>query len=474
MILPESFLSYTRHLMGDELFDTFINAFEEDTPVSIRINPFKCNVETTEVPLMNERVAWCENGIYLSKRPNFTFDPLFHAGLYYVQEASSMFLTQIILQYVENPVMMLDLCAAPGGKSTVARSSLPSGSLLFCNEPSRQRANILSENIQKFGHPDTIVTNNYPADYVKSRLKFDVILVDVPCSGEGMFRKDESAIGEWSVNNVEQCRRLQREIIADAWACLNTDGLLIYSTCTFNSKENEENIAWITSEFNAEILPIKIKDCWGITGSLVDNNNIYRFIPGKVKGEGLFIALIRKKDETATYNDYKSKARVRKRDKTSYNGNLTINKNWILNKDDYTFMQHKDYIMAIPQRWKDIYDIANEKLQVLDAGVTLGKIKGKDIVPAHSLALSVALNKEEFNSVELNYKDAVNYLRKEAIQLPQNTAVGHVLMTYKGIPIGFAKNIGNRANNLYPQEWKIKSTHVPDNNENIISLCNNI
>ena len=293
--LPEDFRTYTQALMGEKLYQRLEHAIlEEEAPTSIRINPFKCKDAD------GEPIPWCpENGRYLSTRPGFTFDPLLHAGLYYVQEASSMFVDMAIRQYVKEPVMMLDLCAAPGGKSTAVRAALPEGSLLFSNEPMRTRSQILAENVQKFGHPDMIVTNNYPRDYKKSKLQFDVILTDVPCSGEGMFRKDEGAIGEWSTQNVNNCWQLQREIVSDIWNCLKPGGILIYSTCTFNAHEDEENVEWICEELGTEVMALEgVEDAWNITSNLTGTDfPVYRFIPGVSRGEGLFMAILKKEGE---------------------------------------------------------------------------------------------------------------------------------------------------------------------------------
>ena len=218
--------------MGEERFNSYMEAFNEEAPTSIRLNTGAMNTGARP----QHQVPWCKEGFYLEGRPQFTFDPLFHAGCYYVQEAASMFVTHVLRQFIHEPVAMLDLCAAPGGKSTAARSVLPGESVLVSNEPIPTRAQILLENITKWGWSDCIVTNNYPRDFRQAKTKFDVILCDVPCSGEGMFRKDPATIGEWSLQNVEKCWRLQREIVADAWECLNPDGILIYSTCTFNTK----------------------------------------------------------------------------------------------------------------------------------------------------------------------------------------------------------------------------------------------
>jgi 16S rRNA C967 or C1407 C5-methylase (RsmB/RsmF family)/NOL1/NOP2/fmu family ribosome biogenesis protein len=470
MNLPEEFLQYTRTLMGEELFSRLTCGLATEPPVSIRLNPYKCSAAKADIPCEEESVPWCDTGLYLKERPNFTFDPLLHAGLYYVQEASSMFLHHVLKQFITEPVTMLDLCAAPGGKSTVARAALPEGSLLISNEPMRTRAQILSENIQKFGHPDVIVTNNYPADYKKTKLQFDVILTDVPCSGEGMFRKDEGAVAEWSAQNVDNCWRKQREIVSDIWECLKPGGLLIYSTCTFNAKEDEENVAWIASELGAEVLPVNISEEWNITGALIDGHPVYRFLPGKTKGEGLFMAVLRKHGEAP---DLYAKDKGKKNKERNKQQKISIKPNpaWIRNHEQYEIKEQKDSsFIAISKEFSHTYDIISNSLKVIHAGIKLGELKGKDIIPDQSLALSIMLNPEAFPCAELTYLQAISYLRKEAVTLPQGTPTGFVLMTYKGIPLGFEKNIGNRANNLYPAEWKIKSTHIPDGKNEIIKI----
>ena len=307
--------------------------------------------------------------------------------------------------------LALDLCAAPGGKSTALCSVLPDDCVLISTEPMGNRAQILLENVTKWGGPNHIVTNNYPRDFRKAKLKFfdkrsgtagfDLILCDVPCSGEGMFRKDPNAISEWSAQNVEKCWQLQREIVADAWECLNPGGLLIYSTCTYNTKENEENIRWILDTYDAQVLDIPVDPSWNITGSLLQgfNEPVYRFIPGITRGEGLFVCALRKntrKDEGGRTKEISS---------------------------------------------ADI--IKNKNLKVLDPGILL---------PPSSLLPP---------KVDVDYATALKYLRGEALVLPADTPRGIVTITYQGQPLGPAKNIGNRANNLYPKPWRIKTTHLP-------------
>lgn len=456
MTLPEDFTRYTQSLMGEQLFARLSQALTEEPPVSIRINPFK----TCGLPTGAGRVPWCADGVYLPVRPAFTFDPLMHAGAYYVQEAASMFVDRVLRQHVDGPVLMLDMCAAPGGKSTAARAALPEGSVLVANEPMAQRANILSENIQKFGHPDVIVTNNFPADYRKAGVTFDVVLTDVPCSGEGMFRKDAGAIGEWSTQNVESCQRLQREIVADAWQCLRPGGLLIYSTCTFNAHEDEENALWIAEELGGEPLTADTDGAWGITGSLVVGVDlpVYRFIPGRTRGEGLFMCAFRKPGE---YTETKKKEKRRERKGAKAQPVPKVDRSWLNAPDDFETTVCGDKIVAIPRRWADFYR-QMQGLRILHAGVTLGQAKGRDIQPSQSLALSTALNPTAFPTVALDRQQALCYLRKEAVTLPADTPRGHVIVTHQGFPLGFVKNIGNRANNLYPAEWKIRSTHIAE------------
>ena len=411
--LPAVFTEKTRLLMGEERFERYLQSFEEEPPVSIRLNPMKASPNPSKgrgvQVLDGERVPWCRHAYYLKKRPNFTMDPLFHAGCYYVQEASSMFLDEVLRQYspllLEGSGEALDMCAAPGGKSTLLRSALPKDCVLYSNEPIRNRANILLENVTKWGYENHLVTNNYPKDYRKSKLTFDLILCDVPCSGEGMFRKDEATIREWSEQNVEKCWQLQRDIVDDAWACLNAGGLLIYSTCTFNTKENEENIRYFLEQYeDMEVVPIAIQPEWNITGSLLEgfHEPVYRFIPGISKGEGLFMCVLRK-----SLPPTPSKRRGRQ-----------------------------------------------EALNILTS-------------PLRHQTSALSHHTSDIK-VDLDYKSAISYLRGEALVLPEDTPRGEVTVCFQGHPLGPMKNIGSRANNLYPKEWRIRTTHIPNEYEAIL------
>ena len=423
MNLPSDFVIRTRRLMGDADFSALEEALEKETPVSIRINQDKC----TSVPVDSTPVPWCPEGYYLSGRPAFTFDPLFHAGCYYVQEASSMFLAQALRQYVQKPVVMLDLCAAPGGKSTLARSVLPEGSLLVANEVMRNRSQVLAENLVKWGNPEVMVTNNDPADFTELGPLFDVILTDVPCSGEGMFRKDEVAVQEWSIANVDTCWQRQRRILRDIWPCLKTGGLLVYSTCTYNREENEDNVAWIAQELGAEVLPLEVKPEWHITGNLTEHTfPVYRFLPHKTTGEGLFLAVLRKTSE-----EDRECARVKPAGKSPKKGK-----------------GGKTPVLQVPR-----------EMQTWIHGAEGYEFRVEEI---EAVAMSTAFRKEAFPTAELTYEQAVAYLRKEAVTLSPEVSKGYVVLAYRGQALGFAKNIGNRANNLYPQEWRIRSGYLPE------------
>ena len=458
------FMTRTRQLLGENEWNLFAGALQEEPPASVRMNPRKGGLS----PEGASPVPWCRDGFYLSARPAFTFDPLFHAGCYYVQEASSMILDQVLRQYVTSPSIMLDLCAAPGGKSTLARTALPEGSLLVANEVMRGRSQVLAENMVKWGHPDVLVTQNDPADFTELGSLFDVILADVPCSGEGMFRKDETAVSEWSTDNVRLCWQRQRSILSAIWPCLKTGGILIYSTCTYNREENEDNVAWIAEELGAEVLPVETDDGWGITGNLAGYDfPACRFLPHRTVGEGLFMAVLRKTSDDGEAETGGRKRNRQNKDKGKKGGRnpLKISRemeNWLLNPERYALMVDGEEAVAFPGAFLDLYELFKSRLKVLHAGIILGEWKGKDWQPGHSLAMNVECNGTAFPQAELTYEQAVAYLRKEAVALFPDTPRGYVLVTYHGRPLGFVKNIGNRANNLYPQEWRIRSGYLPE------------
>jgi 16S rRNA C967 or C1407 C5-methylase (RsmB/RsmF family)/NOL1/NOP2/fmu family ribosome biogenesis protein len=440
MNLPESFVSRTKNLLGDE-FQELEKALEGPVPTSIRVN------DKMDYLPSDEKVAWCEKGYYLKERPLFTADPLFHAGVYYVQEASSMFLYQAVKQHFANAMTVLDLCAAPGGKSTLLTQALPENSLLVSNEIVRSRAYILAENLIKWGNPNNVVTNNDPKDFKGLPGFFDAVVVDAPCSGEGMFRKDEGAIREWSDYNVTVCAARQREILSSVWDTLKTDGILVYSTCTFNREENEENVQWICNELGADLLRI---DLYGNSDITVTDYG-YRFYPHKTKGEGFFLTVLRK--NVFIRSSQKNKKDDKKNIKfvtKSYVPTFLLKdvERWvILPEDNLTKAYDKD-------RLND-YMLIKKQLKIMHSGILLGETKGNDFIPSVNIALSKTRSRENIETVDVDYRTAISFLRKEAITLPDSKK-GYVLISFEGQALGWVKNLGNRTNNLYPQEWRIR------------------
>ncbi|MBR4389798.1 MAG: hypothetical protein IKT00_11540 [Prevotella sp.] len=461
MMLPDAFCKRTRALLGDERWSVMERALGDEPTVSVRTNPWKsagcCHHDDWQIDGM---VPWCSDGLYLKERPVFTFDPLFHTGAYYVQEASSMFVSHVVRQLTQPirdiSLTVLDMCAAPGGKSTAILGALPHGSILFANEPIRLRANILAENLSKFGYPNVVVTNNYPKDYERSGLTFDIVLCDVPCSGEGMFRKDAVAIEEWSEEHVKRCSHLQREIVESAWKVLRPGGFLIYSTCTFNREENEDNVQWMVDELGAEPWPIEHDGEWGIQGSMTDDyaGPCYRFLPGFIRGEGLFMAVLRKKPSTEEgHKDHKA---TKKTIKLSKEEQELLSWMYVIrNENGWALKMVNNVYSAIRCDWMYETDVALKHLRVLQAGVPLAMKKGKELKPDHRWTLSIARKPGVFPKIPLQYTQAIHYLRGESLVL-NDAPMGYLLVCYQGETLGFVKNIGNRANNLYPAEWRVK------------------
>ena len=439
MQLPEAFVTTTKAILKEE-YEAFEKALNEPPPVSVRVNS-KLDLQPSNV-----KVAWCDKGYYLAERPLFTADPLIHAGAYYVQEASSMFLYTIAKQIFPNACKVLDLCAAPGGKSTLLADALPDDTLLVSNEIIRSRAFILAENLIKWGKTNIVVTNNNPSDFSTLPGFFDVVIVDAPCSGEGMFRKDAGAINEWSPGNVKNCVKRQREILTSVWDTLKTDGILVYSTCTFNREENEENVDWICRELGANKLSIELQ---GMNGIVVTENG-YRFYPHRIKGEGFFISVLCKTSNTPSQK--------KKKDEIKGIKFVTIDEYpeiKIKNSDEWRFIREDNFLKAYKSN--NLYDFLTLKKTVrcIESGLTLAEIKGKDLIPSHQFALSKDIDLESTKKIDADYKTAISYLKKEVIYLHDETK-GFFLVCHKNIPIGWVKNIGNRCNNLYPQNWKIK------------------
>lgn len=461
--IPPSFHSRLSALLGPDEACSLCTAILETEPVvSVRQNPMKYGDADFAAHFPDgEPVPWCECGRYLSRRPSFIADPLLHAGCYYVQEAASMFLAHAISALPEPPRRVLDLCAAPGGKSTLWRSLLPDGALLVANEPIRQRAQVLNENIAKWGHPDTVVTNAYPEAFAALGGFFDAIGADVPCSGEGMFRKDETAVAEWSEANVINCAERQWNIICDVWPALRRGGYLVYSTCTYNREENEDNVLRICHELGAEPVPLQVPKSWNIVGDTTGRNlPVYHFFPHRTRGEGLFLALLRKTADAPEMKMAKAKGRSKgannRRVSEAPCGAATV-ASWLADADDFRILPTEDgRLIAVRSHVSDAVLKVRAVVPTLSAGILLAESKGAKFIPQHPLALSDQLSHTAFPRVEIDLPTALAYLRREAITLPPEVPRSYVVLTHGGHPLGFANNIGTRANNMYPQEWRIR------------------
>ncbi len=400
--------------------------------------------------ILNEPVPWCENAFYLNERPQFTFDPLLHAGAYYVQEASSMFLWEALKQifHREANIKILDLCAAPGGKSSLLAAYF-SNALIVSNEVIKTRATILYENLTKWGSSNVVITNNDAADFKRIKNYFDLMVVDAPCSGSGLFRKDNEAIDEWSVNNVQLCSQRQQRILADAYASLKHDGILIYSTCSYSQEEDEDILDWLKDSFNFESLKLNIDDKWNITETTSHKHKCYgyRFWPDKIKGEGFFIAVLKKNEESISskQNNNTLPAATSKE--------ISMLQPYIA-ENDWLFFQQQQVIRVIQKQWNNDVAFLRKNLYLRKAGVQLGEIKGKDLVPHAELALSNIVS-DDVKKIELEYEQALQYLRKKEMPVIVGDK-GWALSTYKNLPLGWIKILHNRVNNYYPTEWRIR------------------
>lgn len=445
-MLPFDFIHSMQQQLGIAGTECLCRALEGEPVTSIRLND---KIDQLAFDADTDEVPWHEDGYYLSRRPVFTLDPLLHAGCYYVQEASSMFLGEVLQQYVPRRSVVLDLCAAPGGKSTLISQHIGTEGLLVSNEVVRQRVFVLSENLQKWGNGNSVVTHNMPVDFgQKLPSLFDCILVDAPCSGEGMFRKDPDARGEWSLTAVAKCAERQRIILRDVWDALKPGGVLIYSTCTFNTQENEQNARWIAGNLGAEVLPVAYHPSWGIT----DGQPGYHFYPHKTRGEGLYICAFRKHGTAFAAFRIPNKIKPLAAKPVAQESLL---RSWLRHPEHWSMRMQDRFITAYPAQYKEIVEYLIAQFTCIGYGVGVGEERGKTVVPQHPLALAKDMNPAAFPQVELDKEQALAFLRAEALCLPQQP-LGVLLMTYQHIPLGFVKNIGNHGNNLYPKEWRIR------------------
>jgi 16S rRNA C967 or C1407 C5-methylase (RsmB/RsmF family)/NOL1/NOP2/fmu family ribosome biogenesis protein len=448
MELPIAFQDRMLAQLGKD-FPAFIEALEENAPVSIHLHQKKRNTEYED----SQKVPWHpELGRYLPERPVFTLDPSFHAGTYYVQEASSMFLAHIFKSVFKNglPKRVLDMCAAPGGKSTLIASLLDSDALLLSNEVIQSRFQILNQNLTKWGLPNTQSSNHDPENFKGLEGFFDFIVVDAPCSGEGLFRKDENASDEWSEENVNICAGRQKRILAATIPLLAENGILVYSTCTYNDQENQKNCKWIKSEFGLEEVPIPIDGLDGIEAK----ENGFQFYPHKVKGEGFFCAVFKQKSEVVSNLSLPKKPTFKNLIPLP-KAQVETMADWVENADEFEFFMTKnETIKAIPKTFLPDLLLIDSILKKKNFGLDVGTFKGNNFIPDHALALSIIKNKT-LPKVELNLDEALIFLKKE---IPNKNweGKGWHLATYKNESIGWLKLIPGRANNYLPTNWRIK------------------
>lgn len=434
-----------------ECFPGLAEALDTEPSIAIRHNPRK----SAAMPIC--AVPWCPWGQWLEQRPDFTFDPAMHQGSYYVQDASSMAEYAAVSDAAgiigNRPVRLLDMCAAPGGKSTAATDALPDGSLAVSNEYDFKRAEILAENIAKWGYPYVAVTRGDTKKLANLESAFDIIIVDAPCSGEGMMRKDAHAREQWSPALVQQCAQLQREILANAWRALAPRGIILYSTCAFNRDENEANVDWLISEYGARRIELpSLEQHRDVLLPAIDSDaHCYRFLPGKVRGEGLFMAALAKEDGPE-FRMPKSKSRFSKAPATV----AAAAKSWLLRPEEYDMLMRDDMAYAVPRSHSAFLQALSAQTDTLAIGVPMARVKGRDIIPAQQLALSQCLNREAFPQVEIDTDTAISYLQRQSVQV--DAPKGIVLLIYQGLPLGFVNNLGNRSNNLYPKNWRILSS----------------
>ncbi|MBC8033700.1 MAG: RNA methyltransferase [Chitinophagaceae bacterium] len=431
---------------------------DEEQITSIRFNLLKAGtLQGAYLAEGMQPVPWCSSGYYLAARPSFTFDPLFHAGLYYVQEASSMFLEQALRQSADlsSPQRVLDLCGAPGGKSTLMQSLLSPGSLLVSNDVIRARAAILEENLIKWGGGNVVVTNNDPKDFRKLAGFFDIIVTDAPCSGSGLFRRDPYLVKEWSRQNVQLCSERQQRILADVLPALREGGILIYSTCSYSVEEDEAIADFLIKDMNMETIRLTVPDHTGIVETISEKGAYgYRFYPDKVKGEGLYITALRlSAGASAGGTTARTVSSSRGKFERPLPAEEAIVKQWLKDAGNYRFIKFKNEVLAIPAAWGEDERALLASIYIKKAGTKIGEIINGALVPDHQLAVS-GMVAEGIAALDLNEEDAIRYLKKETIHLRAGVK-GWMLVRYRGMALGWVKALPNRVNNYYPKDWRI-------------------
>lgn len=451
--IPELFVERMREDIGEDAVARLCEALDGDSPVSVRFNPYKL----TSAPQTLEPIGWSRYGFYLDKRPLFTLDAAFHAGVYYVQEASSQFVGHILSNIDISGSRVLDMCAAPGGKSTLYSTLVGVEGLVVANEINKQRAAILVDNAKRWGLGNIVVTNNDSSRVAQFEQWWDIVAVDAPCSGEGMFRKNRDSRGEWSLANVAMCAKRQREILDNAWRALKPGGTLIYSTCTFNREENEELLSWFMDSYGEEVVPFESVECreeWGVESSQVGDFQCFRFYPHMSRGEGFFVAVACKRFDVGgrCVVPKSRKSILSDIDKVS----LREVSRWVEQSGLMEFRAVNDTIYAYFTTQAEAVRQLAESLTVIYSGVAMGQIFKGRLKPDAALALFCGVNREVVDSARLAGEDMLRYLRREELPAELFPAEGiNLVCTDKGYTVGWAKRIGARVNNIYPMNMRI-------------------
>jgi len=447
--LPAEFINSISCCEG---FDekAFIDVHQKASPTSIRINPFK----PTELAFkLDNPIPWNEKGFYLEERPNFTYDVLFQAGCYYVQEAGSMFIEHALKSCVDfnQTLLGFDVCASPGGKSTLLNSLLNSESALVANEIIKQRSEVLAQNLSKWGTCNVVVTNNDPSSYSDINDVFDVILVDAPCSGSGLFRKQHDAVDEWSLDNVNLCNQRQKRILSDIIGTLKQGGTLVYSTCSYSKSENEEIADWLINEFGLISVQIPTEKKWGIIETTSEKQKAfgYRFYPDKTQSEGFFCAVFKKPGAIDSHHQvrkskYEAFSIIKPKEKELF-------ANWIKNLDSHQITKFKDDYLLTNQITLDFINKFSN-LYYKKVGTNIGSLIKNEVIPHHDLAWSIHKS-ETIQTIDCTEKEAIQFLKKELQSIEGNK--GWNLMSFHNFGIGWIKHLGNRLNNYLPNEFRI-------------------
>jgi 16S rRNA C967 or C1407 C5-methylase (RsmB/RsmF family)/NOL1/NOP2/fmu family ribosome biogenesis protein len=443
--IPLELLNSLQNVKGFDA-DAFLNIHEHSERItSVRFNSFKSSESDFK---LGASVPWCRQGYYLDERPAFTFDPLFHAGCYYVQEAGSMFISHALIHSTDlaNDLKVLDLCGAPGGKATLLNDLISESSILISNEVIKPRSEILSYNLSKWGTCNTAVTNNDPQVFAALEEVFDVIVADVPCSGSGLFRKQPEAVDEWSVDNVKLCSLRQKRIVADALPSLKEGGVFIYSTCSYSKEENEDIVEWLLQEFKLELITVPLESNWGI----IDTGLGYRFFPYLTKSEGFFCAVFRKPGETS-FREHRSSKNMG--EKPSAN-EMKLIADQIKMHPNNDIIKYKEDFKLVAKNLLTFRDRYGANLYFKKFGTTIGQLKRDDFIPDHEFAQSIYIG-DNIKRIELSRKDAIAFLQKENFSIEAEKGLS--LMCYKNHGIGWAKVLGNRINNYLPKDYRILS-----------------